>query len=283
MKRLVVPWDKDARNYAELSLPYRIFTEPMDELSQSAFWRNLLRYASGLALEAGCGTGKNSLILARNNVEPVLMDFSIRTIAHCKDLFRRCGCDALFVVADLTRMPFKTGIFDFVHSDSTLEHVVDYAEAIREIARVTRKGGYIFATVPNKLRIGGSDLYAKLAHVEHISRSFTPKQLKKLFETYLKVIKIFGYDVISPTMTAILRRLTKNAPSKRNFKTKTIRDRAARSAARYARAEAGSSVLELMFLSWLDKKGAMQRTICRWLVEEHSCLVSFNLGVIAKK
>jgi hypothetical protein len=55
-------------------------------------------------------------------------------------------------------------------------------------------------------------------------------------------------------MTAILRRLTKNAPSKRNIRTKTIRDRAARSAARYARAEAGSSVLELMFLSWLDKK-----------------------------
>jgi hypothetical protein len=118
--------------------------------------------------------------------------------------------------------------------------------------------------------------------VEHISRSFTP-QLKKLFETHLKVIKIFRYDIVSPTMTAILRRLTRNAPSKRNVKTKTIRDRVARSAAKYARAEAGSSVLELMFLSWLDKKGAMQRTIRRWLVEEHSCLVSINLGIIAKK
>jgi len=283
MERLVVSWDKNATNYAELSLPYHIFTAPMDELLQSAFWRNLLRYSSGLALEAGCGTGKNSLILARNNIKPVLVDFSRRTIVYCKNLFRRRGCDALFVVADLTQMPFKTGAFDFVHSDSTLEHVVDCTGAIREIARVTRNRGYVFATVPNKLRIDGSDLHAKLAHVEHISRSFTPKQLKKLFETHLKVIKIFGYDVVSPTMTAILRRLTRNASSKRNLKTKTIRDRVARSAAKYARAEAGSSVLELMFFSWLDKKGAMQRSIRRWLVEEHSCLVSINLGIIAKK
>jgi ubiquinone/menaquinone biosynthesis C-methylase UbiE len=283
MSWLAAPWDKEARDYAELSLPYHIFTTPIDELLQSTFWRNLLGYAAGLALEAGCGTGKNSLILARNNVKPVLMDFSRRTIVYCKDLFRRCGCDALFVVADVTRMPFKTGVFDFVHSDSTLEHVVDYTGAIREIARVTGKGGYIFATVPNKLRIDGSDLHAKLAHVEHISRSFTPKQLKKSFETYLKVIKIFGYDVISPTITVMLRRLVKNAPSMWNIKTNIIRDKVARSAARYTRAEAGSSALELMFLSWLDKRGAIQRTVRRWLVEEHSCLISLNLGVIARK
>lgn len=283
MKQLVEPWNKDARDYAELSLPYRIFTTPMDELMQSAFWRNLLRYASGLALEAGCGTGKNSLILARNGVKPVLLDFSRRTIEYCKALFKRCGCDAFFVVADLTRMPFRTGAFDFVHSDSTLEHVVDHAEAIREVARVIRKGGYVFATVPNKLRIDGSDLHAKIAHVEHISCSFTSKQLRSLFESSFEVIRIFGYDFISPAIMIILRKFTKNVLGNQKSKTKVLTDRAARSAATCARAEAGSSMLELMFLTWLYGAGVAQRSIRRWLVEEHSPLLSFNLGVVAKK
>ena len=86
-------WDEDSSNYEELSLPYCIFSTPLDDLCQSVFWRSLLKYASGLALEAGCGTGKNSLVLTKKGVIPVLLDFSKDTIRYCKHLFNSCGCE----------------------------------------------------------------------------------------------------------------------------------------------------------------------------------------------
>jgi hypothetical protein len=51
------------------------------------------------------------------------------------------------------------------------------------------------------------------------------------------------------------KKISKNGPPIQNIRTSTIRNKVARSAARYARAEAGSSALELMFShGWMKKE-----------------------------
>lgn len=285
MRQLTEHWDDDSSSYDKLSLPYRVYSAPLDELCQSVFWRNLLKNASGLALEAGCGTGKNSLVLTKKGVTPVLLDFSKDTIRYCKRLFSRCGCEGFFVVGDLTRMPFREMVFDFVHSDSTLEHVQDYGNATKEIFRITKKGGDIFITVPNKLKLDGSDLHAKITHIDYINRSFTPNQFTKDFNKYFKIEKVFGYDILSPVYMVIVRKIAKIIPAVGNNQSEntTIHEQAARSAAICARTEAGSNFLELTVFNWLERKGLAQRSIRKWLLAEHSTLVSFNLGLLAKK
>lgn len=278
----VAVWDTDAKNYRNLGLPGEMFEVSTSELRQNVFWKNLFKYSRGLALEAGCGTGKNSLVLTKKGVTPVLLDFSRDTISYCKELFHDCGCDGFFIVADLLHLPFKLGAFDFVHSDSSMEHIVGFEEAIREIARVTRDGGHVFVTVPNKMRLDGSDLHKKLARVEHLTNSFTANQLRNSFETQFLVVKVFGYDVISPTLMLILRSITKSISKKASHSIGVLRDSASRSAARHARYEAGSSILEAAVLKWLDGSSIGQRLIGKWLTGEHSCFLSFNLCIVAK-
>lgn len=49
---------------------------------------------------------------------------------------------------DVTALSFKDAQFDAIVSCDVLEHVPDFRQALREMARVTRPGGRLFLTVP---------------------------------------------------------------------------------------------------------------------------------------
>jgi len=49
------------------------------------------------------------------------------------------------VYADVLKLPFKTGTFDFVFSQALLEHVPNPFAAVEEMGRVTKPGGTIWA------------------------------------------------------------------------------------------------------------------------------------------
>jgi ubiquinone/menaquinone biosynthesis C-methylase UbiE len=107
-----------------------------------------LRYgAGGDLLEVGCGTG---LILER-------------LAAHCKtakgvDLSpgmlepaKARGLDVQ--VGSATSLPFEDEQFDVVCSFKVLAHVPEIEQAIREMLRVTRKGGYVLAELYNPMSL----------------------------------------------------------------------------------------------------------------------------------
>lgn len=49
-----------------------------------------------------------------------------------------------FIAASATQLPFEDNTFDFVWTEAVLEHIPDIELALKEIARVTKHGGYIF-------------------------------------------------------------------------------------------------------------------------------------------
>jgi len=57
--------------------------------------------------------------------------------------------DRAVVCADIAALPFKEGVFDYVVCNQVLEHVEDPAMALRELARVGKKG---FLAVPSELQ-----------------------------------------------------------------------------------------------------------------------------------
>lgn len=60
------------------------------------------------------------------------------------------------------RLPFDDNEFDFVVSQETFEHVMDPAAAIRELARVTKPGGFHIHTFPGRWQVIEPHIYVPL-------------------------------------------------------------------------------------------------------------------------
>ncbi len=56
------------------------------------------------------------------------------------------------VLADICRLPFKDGSFDFVLASQVLEHIREIAPAMKEVHRVLKHGGIFRIHVPYGLR-----------------------------------------------------------------------------------------------------------------------------------
>lgn len=105
--------------------------------------------AAGLAhprlLEIGCGSGYYSEVLATllpGGLGYTGIDYSAAMIARAREYYPAIT----FEVADATKLPYADGDFDIAFNGVSLMHIIDYAAAIREAARVARF--CIFHSVP---------------------------------------------------------------------------------------------------------------------------------------
>jgi SAM-dependent methyltransferase len=115
-----------------------------------------LRHITGKeerVLEAGVGSGRFSVTLSGRfpHIRFTGMDIIPELAAHMRRggrLRNRKNLDA--VVGDITSMPFPDASFDVTFNQGVVEHTGGrHADAIREMARVTRPGGKVVVTVPN--------------------------------------------------------------------------------------------------------------------------------------
>ena len=97
-------------------------------------------------LNVGCGIGVGSVYIAkRYGCCVVGIDIADKMIAWSRQRAREEGVadKVAFQVADLRALPFATNSFDLVFCESVLNFVGDKAQAIRELGRVTKPGGYV--------------------------------------------------------------------------------------------------------------------------------------------
>lgn len=94
-------------------------------------------------LDAACGLGQLAGRVRADGHRAFGLDGEIAAAVHT---WRSERVPA--VVADMTRLPFRSGTFDAVTSGETLEHLDDDRAAAKELARVTRDGGRCVVTVP---------------------------------------------------------------------------------------------------------------------------------------
>ncbi len=101
-----------------------------------------------LVLEAGCGVGAQTKIIAPKNPDSKIMavDFSSASLQEAQNLITTSGITNVdFRQADIYDLPFENEAFDSVFLCFVLEHLHDPLKALHELKRVLRKGGSIIA------------------------------------------------------------------------------------------------------------------------------------------
>jgi SAM-dependent methyltransferase len=117
------------------------------------FWKaveieEVIKYGlpNGRGLDLGCGDGHLIAIVLGHvgSRELVGLDIDPRetALAHARNIYR----EVVTVPAD--HLPFSDSQFDFVFSNSVLEHIPNIEGVLIEVARVLKPGGRFLFTVP---------------------------------------------------------------------------------------------------------------------------------------
>jgi len=97
----------------------------------------------GSILEIGCGTGKNTVFLAKIGSLVHAVDFSQGMIAKAKEKVQ--ADNVHFSPMDITqRWEFEDQTFDLVVCNLVLEHIEDLAFVFSEATRMLQPNGYFF-------------------------------------------------------------------------------------------------------------------------------------------
>ncbi len=147
---------------------------------------SLLGDVSGLSvLDAGCGNGYLTRLLATKGARAIGVDLSKTFIDYCKRIEseKRMGCE--FYNAAITEMnDFESKSFDIVVSNVVMVDVLDYKTAFKEIARVLKDDGrFIWSNVHPIFGRAASAVDIKLPRDSPRNESRYLKMIDRYFDT----------------------------------------------------------------------------------------------------
>jgi SAM-dependent methyltransferase len=122
-------------------------------------------------LDAGCGSGRNMVELARHGTVTgvELADASV-------SLARERGAGEV-IAGSVLEMPFEADSFDLAASLDVIEHLEDDLTALRELRRVVAPGGSLLITVP-----AYQWLWSGHDEINHHFRRYTRRALQRAGE-----------------------------------------------------------------------------------------------------
>jgi 2-polyprenyl-3-methyl-5-hydroxy-6-metoxy-1,4-benzoquinol methylase len=177
----------DAGNPTELS-PERAMPETMagslmdSEHRSRYFWA--AQFAQGRnVLDAGCGTGYGSEILAAAGARQVVgVDISEDAIDYARSA-SPAGSVAEFSLGDLHKLPFGDANFDLVVCFEAIEHVNDQRHAIGELRRILSSTGVLVISSPNRGVYPPGN--------PHHTHEYIPEELEKELASEFKNVELY--------------------------------------------------------------------------------------------
>lgn len=156
-----------------------------------------IKHSKIKVLDIGTGTGNLSLKFLEKKCHVYAADVSIKSLKLLKKLSGNNEKLKLKLLKN-EKIPFEDNTFDVTATYSVLHHIPDYLFAVKEMIRVTNKGGYIFmdhegnenAWNPNN----SLKQYGKLVHqttLEYIKKIFQTREMFTLEFLKAVFIKLF--------------------------------------------------------------------------------------------
>lgn len=133
-------------------------------------------------LDAGCGEGHliEKLFHKKNKNFYYGTDISETALRKAK---QRCPF-AEFKLINLSEMDFENNFFDVIICTETIEHILNYGEALKNLKRILKNDGYLIITFPNEIlwTISRFFLGRKPIKVPDHVNSFTPNKIKSILK-----------------------------------------------------------------------------------------------------
>jgi ubiquinone/menaquinone biosynthesis C-methylase UbiE len=114
-----------------------------DAVNTPAFLDLLPDVTGRKGLDVGCGEGHNTRLFAKRGGDMFAVDIAPTFVRFAAEAEREEDGAIRYAVASALRLPFGSEEFDFVTAVMSLMDVSDYAQALKEIHRVLRGGGFL--------------------------------------------------------------------------------------------------------------------------------------------
>lgn len=148
-----------------------------------------------VVLDAGCGVGAYSVILAENGFKVVGVDIATLAIKKAKELAVQRGLSFYPTEGDLESLPFDDNTFDVVFGGWVLHHFPSLDKVCAELCRVLKPRGIIAIVEPNEsnLAMRFSRFVEDLFHSAIIKAGLdTPNRTVHKYGDYLREFKKVG-------------------------------------------------------------------------------------------
>jgi 2-polyprenyl-3-methyl-5-hydroxy-6-metoxy-1,4-benzoquinol methylase len=132
-------WDANASFWVQIIREHR--DKYRNELTDPAILQAIGQPDGLTVLDAGCGEGYLSRILAGKGATVTGVDFSAKQIEAAQTHNLADTLTVSFDVASVDEMPYAENMFDLVVCNHVLNDLYDPSKAIKEFARVLRSGG----------------------------------------------------------------------------------------------------------------------------------------------
>ena len=159
----------------------------IEDLTRRCFYENTQNRTFDKGLDVACGTGRNLAMFLEKCGRVQGVDYTLGMLKYAIENYRNHPKIDL-AQGDVRYLPFQDETFDLVGCFKALPHVPNVGQALRELQRVTKKGGIIFAEFysPYSFRW-------LLNRMKHHTEWHTVDQATSLLTVAnLKVKKIYG-------------------------------------------------------------------------------------------
>jgi SAM-dependent methyltransferase len=147
--------------------------------------------ANTRTLDAACGEGYGSAMLALSGASVEGVDVSEQAIGHAQQRYGHLPGLA-FQVADCTRLPYADDTFDRVVSFETLEHLAEQDQLLAEFRRVLKPGGFLLLSSPDKAVYNDAQENVNEFHVRELYRD----ELEALIGRHFPACRLLGQKLM---------------------------------------------------------------------------------------
>jgi len=142
-------------------------------------------------LDAACGEGYGSAMLALSGASVEGVDVSEQAIGHARQRYGHLP-GLGFRVADCTRLPYPDDEFDRVVSFETLEHLAEQDQLLAEFRRVLKPGGFLVLSSPDKAVYSDAQDNVNEFHVKELYRD----ELEALIGRHFPACRLLGQKLM---------------------------------------------------------------------------------------
>jgi GT2 family glycosyltransferase/SAM-dependent methyltransferase/glycosyltransferase involved in cell wall biosynthesis len=170
----------------------------MEHVHRYAFCLPYVR--NKVVLDAACGEGYGSAMLAAAAASVIGVDVSDAAVLHARDRYASLGERLRFDVGDATALNFPDAHFDVVVSFETIEHVLEQESMMAGFRRVLKRGGLLILSSPDKRTYSDEPNFLNEFHIKELYLNELRAMVGRHFKRHLLLgQRLTGGSAIFPT------------------------------------------------------------------------------------